>query len=218
MQVQIGIVDTGVNPEHPSFKRNKPTGIGVRRQRDGYKYEPDFHDRHGHGTSIASRIQAFCTKARIHAVRIAQQTENGVDVRVPEQALALGIEWCVGQGIRIVNVSYSMAAAADDGFLAQACWKAHQHGVILVAAYRNETEGPAYPAAFPTVIGVRRSGDLKPGQVSVLDEDNLDLYAWGTSNSIATAQVSAMVGRIYSVDDRYSLEEVFAFLMEVAVP
>lgn len=122
------------------------------------------------------------------------------------------------QEIRIVNISYSIAEAADDGFLARVCRKAYENGAILGAAYRNGEQGPVYPAAFPTVIGVRRRGDLQPGQVAVLDEENLDLSAWGRSNSIATAQVSAMVGRIHSVDDRYGLEEVFAFLEEVAVP
>ena len=130
----------------------------------------------------------------------------------------MGIEWCVNQGIRIVNVSYSIAEAAEDGFLVQTCRKAYEKGTILIASYQNGKNGPAYPAAFSTVIGVRRRGDLKPGQVAVLDGENLDLYAWGTSNSIACAQVSAMVGRIHTVDDRYGLEEVFAFLREVAVP
>jgi len=151
-------------------------------------------------------------------VRIAQQEENCVAVRVQEQALAMGIQWCVDQGIRIVNVSYSITEAAEGGFLWRACHDAHRNGAILVAAYRNGELGPVYPAAFSSVIGVRRRADLKPGQVSVLDEENLDLYAWGTSNSIACAQVSAMVGRIHTVDERYGLEEVFAFLREVAVP
>jgi len=167
---------------------------------------------------MAALIHSFCRKSQIHVVRIAQEDENGVIARVQEQALAMGIEWCVDQGIRIVNVSYNIADAADDGVLARVCRKAYAQGTILIAAYRNGERGPVYPAAFPTVIGVRRRGDLQPGQVSVLDEENLDLYAWGTSNSIACAQVSAMVGRIHTVDDRYGLEEVFAFLKEVAVP
>ena len=193
MPVPIGVVDTGVDREHPRFKRRKPGGIGVRRQGDDYRYERDFHDRHGHGTAMASQIQSFCRTARIHAVRIAQQDEIGVVARVQEQALAMGIEWCVNQGIRIVNVSYSIAEAAEDGFLVQTCRKAYEKGTILIASYQNGKNGPAYPAAFSTVIGVRRRGDLKPGQVAVLDGENLDLYAWGTSNSIACAEVSAMV-------------------------
>jgi subtilisin family serine protease len=218
MPVRIGVVDTGVNREHRSFRRRKPRGTGVRRQGDEYRFEPDFRDYCGHGTAVAAQIQAFCTKARIWAVRIAQHDENGVAARVQEQALAMGIEWCVDQAIRIVNVSYSIAEAREDGFLVRACRKAYEKGTILVAAYRSGENGPVYPAAFPTVIGVQRRGDLKPGQVSILDKENLDLCAWGASNSIATAQVSAMVGRIHSVDDRYGLEEVFAFLTEVAVP
>jgi hypothetical protein len=151
-------------------------------------------------------------------VRIAQQDETGIVVRIREEVLALGIEWCVKQRIRIVNVSYSIAEAPDNGFLATACQNAYEQGMIVVAAYRNGETMAVYPAAFPTVIGVRRRRDLRPGQISVLDERNRDFYAWGTSNSIACAQVSAMVGRIHTVDKRCTLEEVFAFLAEVAVP
>jgi subtilisin family serine protease len=218
VSVRIGIVDTGIDANHPFFKRRKPRGVGVRCRGGGFEYEVDFHDYHGHGTTVASLIRSFCRKAQIYAVRITQQDANGVLARVCEQALARGIEWCVDQGIRIVNVSYSIAEAAEDGSLARACRKAHEKGTVLVAAYRNGEEGPVYPAVFPTVIGVRCRTDLKPGQVAILNENNLDLYAWGTSNSLACAQVSAMVGRIHTVDDCYGLEEVFEFLKEVAVP
>jgi len=217
MPVRIGIVDTGVDREHWCFEGPGPEGIGVRRRGDDYGYEPDFHDLHGHGTAIASLICSYCRKAHIHAVRIAQQDGEEAVVRVQERALALGINWCVEQGIRIVNVSYSIAEAAEGGLLARACRRAHQKDVILVASYRNGENGPVYPAAFPTVIGVRRNNRLKPGQVAILDQNNFDLCAWGKSNSDACAAVSAMVGRIHSVDDCLGLKEVFAFLMEVSV-
>jgi subtilisin family serine protease len=217
MGVRIGIVDTGVDRQHKKFEQRELSGVGLCRREGTYHFEPDFHDLNGHGTAMASLIVSICKDASIHVVRIAQENDDGVTVRVPEQVLATGIEWCVEQDIRIVNVSYNIAEAADNGFLDRACQKAYENGTILVAAYHNGEEIPAYPAAFPTVIGVRRRGDLKPGEVSMLAEENLDLYAWGTSNSIATAQVSAMVGRIHSIDDSLGLEEVFAFLMEVAV-
>jgi subtilisin family serine protease len=217
MPVRIGIVDTGVDGDHWCFQSRRPEGIGVRRRGDDYDYEPDFHDLHGHGTAIASLVLSFCRKAQIHAVRIAQVNGEEAVVRVQERALALGIDWCVEQGIRIVNVSYSIAEASEGGVLARSCHKAHQEGVILVASYRNSETGPVYPAAFPTVIGVRRRDGLQPGQVAILDQNNLDLYAWGKSNSVACAVVTAMVGRIHSVDNCLGLKEVFAFLMEVSV-
>ncbi len=215
--VRIGVVDTGVDSDHPCFNQREIDGIGVCRTEDGYCFEPDFRDLSGHGTAMAARIQAFCRAAQIHAVRIAQKEEDGVAIRVQEQALAMGIYWCIDQGIRIINVSYNIAGATEGGGLHRVCQKADENGAIIVAAYRNGEEMPVYPAAFPTVIGVRHRGDLEPGGVSVLSEENLDLFASGGSNSIATAQVSAMVGRIHTIDDSLGLETVFAFLREVAV-
>jgi subtilisin len=214
MTVQIGVVDTGVDKNHQLFRRRAPTGIGVVRRGGCYEYQPDFHDHHGHGTAMAARIATLCRKARIHAVRIAQQDESGLVVRVQERALAMGIEWCVAQNVHIVNVSYSIAAASEDGFLARACKAAHEKRVIVVAAYRNGENAPVYPAAFPTVIGVRCRDDLTVDQVSVLARENFDLYAPGCSNSIACAQVSAMIGRICSFRNRHRLEEVFGTLMD----
>lgn len=169
MPVHIGILDTGADRARRCFKRRKPTRIGIRREGDSYRYEADCHDLLGHGTAMASLIRLFCRQAGIHAVRIAQRVGNGVTPFVQDEALAMGIEWCVDQDIRIVNVSYSIAEAADGGFLDRVCRKAHQNGTIVVGAYRNgEGEKPVCPAAFPTVIGVRRRGDLEPGEVSVL--------------------------------------------------
>ncbi|MGO8744934.1 MAG: S8 family peptidase [Thermoguttaceae bacterium] len=218
MGVRIGIVDTGVDRQHKKFEQRELSGVGLCRRDDSCHFEPDFHDLHGHGTAMASLIVSICKDASIHVVRIAQENNDGVSVRVPEQVLATGIEWCVDQGIRIINVSYNIAGLTEGGGLQRVCQKAVESGAIIVAAYRNGEEMPVYPAVFPTVIGVRGRDDLEPGGVSVLSEENRDLFAWGRSNSIACAQVSAMVGRIHSVDDRYGLEEVFAFLMKVAVP
>lgn len=218
MAAHIGIVDTGVDLEHQCIRRLRPTGISVVRDGDNYRFDLGFQDLHGHGTAMASRIHSFCPEAAIHVVRIAQEGENGAVARVQEQALAMGIEWCVDRGIRIVNVSYNIAQAARDGFLDRACRKAQEHDVIVIAAYRHGDGSPVYPAAFPTVVGVRRFPSSKPGQVAVLSGENHDLLAWGTSNSHAAAQVSAMVGRIHTVNDSLGLEEVFAFLTEVAVP
>jgi minor extracellular serine protease Vpr len=218
MTVRIGVVDTGVDLEHPAFKRRRPRGIGVRLQNDGsYKYTPDFNDSHGHGTAMTARIRSFCPRARLYAVRIAQQNGDSSVVRVQEKALAMGIEWCVDQGIRIVNVSYSIEGAAIDGYLARAWRKAHEKNAIIVASYRNGEDRPVYPAAFSTVIGVRSKEDLRPGEVAIISEENHDLSAAGGSTSIACAQVSSMVGRIHLIDGSLGLEDVFAFLREVAV-
>jgi subtilisin family serine protease len=218
MTVHIGIVDTGVDLNQPAFRRRKPRGIGIRREVDEYCYEPDFHDHHGHGTAMSELIRADCPKARFYAVRIALKNGEGVTPYVPERALAMGIDWCVDQGIRIINLSYSIAEAVEDGSLIRACRKADEKGAIIVAAYRNADNRPVFPAAFKSVIGVRGRRDLKPGEISVDSPENHDLFAWGGSNSSACAHVTSMVGRIHAIDGSLGLEQVFAYLMEVAVP
>ena len=55
MPVRTGVVDTGVDSDHPTFKRRKPKGIGVRWQGDDYCLDADFHDLHGHGTAMAAQ-------------------------------------------------------------------------------------------------------------------------------------------------------------------
>lgn len=82
MPVRIGVGETGVDIRHPIVSQKRLGGIGVRREGDDYRYEPDFHDLDGHGTAMGARIRAFCETAYIHAVRIAQQGEGGVGVRV----------------------------------------------------------------------------------------------------------------------------------------
>jgi subtilisin family serine protease len=216
--VQIGVVDTGIDISYSGFGGQEFQGIGIKHVGNDYLYDADFHDISGHGTAMAARIYSFCKNAKICAVRIAQKRQDGVVVSVDEQAFAKGIEWCVNQGIRIINTSYSIAKIGKDNLLTHACQKAYDSGAIIVAAYRNREVYDVYPAAFPTVIGVRRRDGLRPGQVSILNEENFDFYAWGTSNSAACAQVSAMIGRIHSIDNRYGLEECFAFLREVSVP
>jgi subtilisin family serine protease len=218
MAVRIGVVDTGVDLEHPAFKRRKPRGIGVRRDGDDYYYEPNFHDLHGHGTAMASLIHADCKKARLYSVRIAQHNRQDVTPFVPEQALAMGIEWCVDQGIRVINLSYSIKEAAEGGSLIKACQKAFENGAVIIAAYRNADNCAVFPAAFQSVIGVRSRQDLQSGKISIISRENHDLFAWGGSNSSACAHVTSMVGRIHSIDSSLGLEQVFAYLMEVAVP
>jgi subtilisin family serine protease len=79
--VLIGVVDTSVDRENSRFRHRKPAGIGVHREGETYRFVPDFHDLHGHGTAIASLIRSFCRTASIHAVRTAQEDENGGSLR-----------------------------------------------------------------------------------------------------------------------------------------
>ena len=233
MSVKIGVVDTGIDASHPWLHAAVVGGIGVRRNSEGYDVVPEYQDLLGHGTAVASLIHVFCAEALLYSVRIALQDGNLVTPYVQERAMATGIKWCLDEGIRIINVSYSLKGTPENGsIIHQVCQEAYERNAIIVAAHRNGEKSPVYPAAFPIAIGVHRRRDSKPGQISVFSEEDHDLSAFGGpcclahlgnsvryigGTSIAAAQVSAMVGRIHTIDDSLGLEAVFAYLMEVAV-
>ncbi len=234
LPVRIGVVDTGIDQSHPWVGGRVVGGIGVRYESHGCELVPNFQDLIGHGTAVASLIHAFCPQAVLYSIRIAAQ-EGGRDGQyVQERAMARGIRWCLDQRIGIINVSYSLKGTPENGGLVhEVCQQAHERHAVIVAAHRNGGRVTVYPAAFRGAIGVHCRRDLKPGQISILSEENRDLVAYGGpcylahmgnsvqhigGTSIACAQVSAMVGRICSIDDSFGLEGVFALLRDAAVP
>jgi hypothetical protein len=169
----------------------------------------------------------------LYAVRIVAKVGHVPNLAVLETAVAKGIEWSIDQGISVVNVSYSIDGAEEDGPLARACRLAFERGMILVSSYRNRSNKPVYPAAFAHVIGASRGEHLDVGEIEVVSRANKDIEAWGgpfsaaylrntiarmEGSSYASAQVAAMVGRLLTVDNRIGLEQVFRCLEEVALP
>ncbi len=73
----------------------------------------DTSDHHGHGTAIATMLAALCPEGEIVPVRIAQMVDGKSTVFVPEKVLAMGIDWCVDNHIRLVNISYSIEDISD---------------------------------------------------------------------------------------------------------
>jgi subtilisin family serine protease len=249
MPVRIAVIDTGIDPTHRWLNGCVVGGVGIEGG-DGAAAPRftlgTFGDVAGHGTNMASLIHAFCPKAELMAVRIAAcyrpVTRDGdrpfgetpyVEMGVSETVLAEAIHWCIDNKISIMNISYSLESVEPDGSLEKACREAFDRGAIVVSSYRNGQSEPTYPAAFPTVIGVRRARGLAPGQLSIVSAGNRDVAGWGgpvhgahlrdtISYSFGTSQacalVSAMVGRMKLVDDGIGPEGAFAYLQRISAP
>jgi hypothetical protein len=117
-------------------------------------------------------LAALCPDVCVVPVRIAQVVDGQSIARVPKSVLSQGIEWCIDNHIRLVNISYSIEEIHYDGPLATVCRKAAKHNFILVAAYRNNITKPVYPAAFASVIGVSIRKNLDHAQISVVSGIN----------------------------------------------
>ncbi len=171
----IGILDTGVDTEHPDLKANCLQG------KDFINNDNDPNDDNGHGTHVAGIAAAvgnngigICgvnPNAKILPVKVLQSSGRG-----DAATIAQGIRWAADNGATVINMSfgsYARSQAMEDA-LAYAYSKA-----VLVAAAGNDAIcigpgvgcEPFYPAAFQYVLGVKASDN----QNELADFTNTDI-------------------------------------------
>ena len=228
--MKIGIVDTGIMTNLICEDKEDRFDVSslFDHKRSSFSEVEDFH---GHGTAVASFLAALCPEATLAPVRIAQVHGDRCTPFVPEKDIALGINWCIDNRIRLINISYSIEEVLDNGPLIATCRKAADNNVILVASFRNGSKKPVYPAAFPTVIGVTVRRDLDHAQIAIVSEKNHNVAAFGgpyqiispgsepkivSGTSFATAQVTAMIARMLTIRAALTLKQAFRYLTKYA--
>lgn len=206
--VTIGIVDTGVDVDHPDLRSKIDAHAdcvgGTCRLGEG-------RDRHGHGT-LVSGIAAASTGNRRGVAGVAPEARLVVARAVDAQGrgsvddIAAGIRWVVDQGAHVVNLSLG-----DPNFLftslvgtplAPAIEAAWANGAIPVLAAGNENVGllglgssnygqlnavivgatarTGEPASYSSPIGNAKWGLVAPGGSGTgPPNDVLSTYAGG---------------------------------------
>ena len=185
--VKVAVLDTGIDYNHPDLIEN---------YRGGYNFVDDTGDpyddsRFGHGTHIAGIIAArgngagvvgVAPEASIYAVKVLNGGMMG-----STSDIVSGIEWAVTHEMNVVSMSFGMPY--DPLFFSQAvkdaCDKAHEAGIVLIAAAGNGNRlGVDYPAAFEPVIAV----------AATMKDDS----RYQVSNYGPKVEVAAPGGEIYS--------------------
>ena len=147
-KVLVAMVDTAVDESHPDLKdaiAAKTDTIG------GALWTLD------HGTSIAGAIAArgaiegAAPKARLLVARAFEASAAGPQGTT--MSIAKGVDWAVGAGAKIVNMSF---AGPPDPEVQRVIAAGAARGVILVAAAGNAgpKSPPLYPAADVGVLAV----------------------------------------------------------------
>ena len=162
--VVVAVIDTGIDPNHPSLKMNlwqdpsAPKGEKVY----GFNFvtgKANPGDEHGHGTHVAGIIGAMVDPAKgvsgvtnqvsIMAVKYYSEANPGsVNLRNTVKA----INYAVDHGAKIINYSGGGPDFSEDEYLA--IKKAEAKGVLFVAAAGNEHEDTDqaqnyyYPSAY----------------------------------------------------------------------
>ena len=153
--IRIGVIDTGINLEHPDFFNSDQ----ISRFLKGYDFvENDSipQDTNGHGTQVTGIIAAdgqligIAPKVEIFSYRVSSDGES-----VPSDLIIKAINRAIEDRVDIINISLgvNMTHAKIDNAVNNAI----NHGIVVVAAAGNS--GPdkstiGSPARNPNVITV----------------------------------------------------------------
>lgn len=203
--VTLGMVDTGVNPDHEAL-------IGAKLQLNRMTPEDYVASDAIHGTAVAallvgdpaSRSPGLLPGLPLIAVD-AFQKEAG-DERADAFTLVRALDYLSRSGADVINLS--LAGPPNDVLEETLAQLEEQRGIVIVAAAGNggPNAPPAYPAAYESVIAVtavdrvgrayRRAGrgdhvELAAQGVDVWTAASVKGARWKTGTSFAAPYVTA---------------------------
>ncbi len=216
--VKIGLLDSGI-----SAARRAALGD----VHDAWKGDfSSYEDLTGHGTACALLIRKMAPTAKLYNLKIF----DGHAATSPGLVLD-GIEWCIENGMDVVNVS---VAVADTGYyhdFAEVCARAAERNIIIVAAADNLGR-PSLPAYIKTVFGVG-AADVEEGRYYHREGERIQFYAGpdaetpptrssfpsqGRGCSFAAARLSGIVAEVIAeMDEPFAIPVVEQRLARSAV-
>lgn len=246
--VQVAIVDSGIDVNHPEFRGRLMTG---------YNYlAPGAApiDDYGHGTHVAGLIGAVANnavgiagvapKVRIDARKVLNSQGSGTISNVSK-----AIREAADAGAEIINLS--LESSAPNPTMEAAVQYAASKGVLLVAAAGNFYPSPvSWPAAYAEVIAVAATTyndkhasysnagpqveiaapggerglsilSTWPGGVKCRDNSTVlpqSDYCTSEGTSMAAAIVSGAAALIKSIRPAYSADQIRQLLRTSATP
>ncbi|UCC68669.1 MAG: S8 family peptidase, partial [Armatimonadota bacterium] len=184
--IAVGIIDTGIDYTHPDLADNYVLGY------DFVNNDWDPLDDNGHGTHVAGTIAALddgpnsggANTGDISVVGVGPEISLYV-AKVLDRAgtgktsdLVAALDVAARYGIRVVNMS--LGSLFSSSTLRSACARAHQSGVMLVAAAGNEgMNWLDVPARYPSVVSVGATNALDQRASFSNKSWNLELCAPG---------------------------------------
>jgi len=153
--IKIGIIDTGIDYDHPDLLGFGPSGKVI----GGYNFVDNDNkpiDTTGHGTEVAGIIAAdgnlkgVAPKAKLFSYKVSSNGES-----VSSDLIVKAIHRAIEDKVNVINISLGVNKTNDE--IDQAVSEAVKNGIVVVVAAGNN--GPDYstigsPGKDPDVITV----------------------------------------------------------------
>ena len=165
--IKVGIVDTGIDPDHPDFAGR------IVQMKDFTGQGPN--DNHGHGSHVAGivggtgsasggKYRGVAPECLYYTAKVLRGDGSGNTSDV-----MAGVEWAVQQGVQVVNLSLGSDGACDGtDALSVTCDAAMGKGVVVCVAAGNagpDASTVGSPGCAKTVITI--GATTKTDQVAV---------------------------------------------------
>jgi subtilisin family serine protease len=157
--VRVGIVDSGVEHDHPALEGTVKNGVAVEWDESAEKKARIIDDTPpkdycGHGTACAGVIHAIAPKAEIYSVRVL-----GKDLTAKALQFAAGLRWAIENGMNVINLSLSTSKSEYFALFHELTDEAYFNNIMLVSAANNFPVA-SYPSLYSSVVSVA-AGDGK---------------------------------------------------------
>jgi len=176
--VKVGIIDTGIDINHPDLKENIKAVGGVLDCKNTI-------DDNGHGSHVAGTIAALdndigvvgvAPKVDLYPVKAFNKSGRGNISNVID-----ALHWCIQNKVQVVNMSFGFNK--NSMALQRAIKEAYRQNIVLVAASGNSggDDSVMYPAKYPEVIAVAASNSSNKAAWFSSGGPEVDVMAPGAS-------------------------------------
>jgi hypothetical protein len=195
--VRVAVIDSKVEETHPDLAGQVFTS------QDFVAGRPSTPESHGTAVAgvIAARgigIAGVAPGSRLMALRACWQA--GVSTFCDSLSLAKGLDFAIGHGAQVINLSLS---GPPDILLGKLLDAALARRMVVVAAFDRRLPGGGFPASQPGVLAIadESGGATPPGVYAAPGRDipaPLPGGKWGlvSGSSFAAAEVSGLVALV----------------------